>query len=128
MKRIFSTLLLTVALSVGLAACGVFGGINGETPASGPAATAQQQALATKIAAYTTLDQVVLSTNNAIKANLLKGQDASNAQTVIKTAREGLRLLDGITDPTQVQTQSAAILAGLNLLKSTLLKLATTGA
>lgn len=116
--QFFTTLVLACVLS----ACGVFGGTNGETPAA--AVTSTQQVVNDKHEAASLLDQLVLTVDQAIKTNLIKGQDTANAVKTIKAAREGLRVADTMTDPTAVKSQVDMALAGLKMLQSFLLQAA----
>lgn len=107
-----------------LSACGVFGGINGEKSTAAAPVSPAQQVINDKHEAASLLDQLVLTVDQAIKTNLIKGQDTANAVKTIKAAREGLRLADTLTDPTAVKSQVDLTLAGLKMLQSFLLQAA----
>jgi hypothetical protein len=80
----FAFLLIGV---MGLCAAAVIG-----CAATGTAAVTSpmQTAINTGVTSYTALDQAILATDAAVKAGVLKGQDAKNALAGFTVAKKGL--------------------------------------
>jgi hypothetical protein len=77
----FSFLLAFVFAALFAAACAT----TGTAPAS-----PMQTAINTGVTSYTALDQAILATDAAVKAGVLKGQNAKNAMAGFTVAKKGL--------------------------------------
>lgn len=88
--------LTTLVLACVLAACGVFGPVNGEKPAP----SAAQQAINSTTFSYNALDAAIVQADAAVKAGTLKGQDARNVVKGLTDAKTAL-------DPVLIALRSA---------------------
>lgn len=109
MKRLH---LFLAACILALAACATTG-------------TPEAQFIDAATKATVLVDQVTLAADAAVKANVLKGQDAANTLAAVKLARDGLNAAKATADPAQGLTKVNVTLA---LLTATQTYLATLGA
>jgi len=88
MKRYSANGFAIILIGVmGLCAAAVIGcAAVGTTAAASPV----QTAINTGVTSYTALDQAILAADTAVKAGLLKGQDAKNALAGFTAAKAGL--------------------------------------
>lgn len=77
-----------VILAAVMAVC--LGAVIGCTTLGATAASPLQQAINTGVTSYTALDQTILTADAAVKAGVLKGNDAKNALAGFTAAKAGL--------------------------------------